>query len=223
SLCTRRCSQKGPYPIGHPVQHPRAPQVLDFLNALASYFGIAKAQWRRRVLRPLRNEQRALTGTWGQRRSCGRPSSWAYRLQMVHARASLLDQRSGPACFSDYVSTSPLKLKAESSGSPPACRMKTRPPTLPISLQRRASRWDKVEPNPGLRFVAKMLFEFACEPIGSEFYAARVPAPAYFNQRPFRYSNVPIGVFTNHAGPAAPVRGPLEGRSANGAIYCDTL
>uniref|UniRef100_A0A1I8HKB1 DNA-directed DNA polymerase n=1 Tax=Macrostomum lignano TaxID=282301 RepID=A0A1I8HKB1_9PLAT len=171
---------KDPYPIGHPVQHP-TPQVLDS-DALASYFGIAKVT----VLPPSNlhipllpyrvqkklffglcrtcmeqqqcgddcdhsDEQRALTGTWATP-ELRKAFQLGYRLQAVHALAYWTEKRTG--LFSDYVSTF-LKLKAESSGSP-GMSDEDKAAYIADFFAKEGVTLDKVEPNPGLRFVAKI-------------------------------------------------------------------
>uniref|UniRef100_A0A1I8JDV2 DNA-directed DNA polymerase n=1 Tax=Macrostomum lignano TaxID=282301 RepID=A0A1I8JDV2_9PLAT len=167
---------KDPYPIGHPVQHP-TPQVLDS-DALASYFGIAKVT----VLPPSNlhipllpyrvqkklffglcrtcmeqqcgddcdhsDEQRALTGTWATP-ELRKAFQLGYRLQVVHALAYWTEKRT-VTMFSTF-----LKLKAESSGSP-GMSDEDKAAYIADFFAKEGVTLDKVEPNPGLRFVAKI-------------------------------------------------------------------
>uniref|UniRef100_A0A1I8GWH3 Polyprotein n=1 Tax=Macrostomum lignano TaxID=282301 RepID=A0A1I8GWH3_9PLAT len=118
-------------------------------------------------------------------------------MTVVHALAYWTEKRTG--LFSDYVSTF-LKLKAESSGSP-GMSDEDKAAYIADFFAKEGVTLDKVEPNPGLRFVAKIFLNSyedwlarltdpnlkvkACEPIGSEFMLLEY-RHRYFNQRPFR-------------------------------------
>uniref|UniRef100_A0A1I8GL34 DNA-directed DNA polymerase n=1 Tax=Macrostomum lignano TaxID=282301 RepID=A0A1I8GL34_9PLAT len=269
---------KDPYPIGHPVHHP-TPQTLDS-DALASYFGISKVTvlppsdlhilllpYRKKLFVGLcrtcmeqqqqcsgeychhSDQERALTGTWATP-ELRKAFQLGYRLQVVHSLAYWTEQRTG--LFSDYVSTF-LKLKAESSGSP-GMSDEDKAAYIADFYAKEGVTLDKVEPNPGLRFVAKIFLNSlwghfcqhddltsteivssyedwlarltdpnlkvkACEPIGSEFMLLEY-RHRYFNQWPFRYSNVPIGVFTTTQAQLR-LYEALEGLGER-AICCDT-
>uniref|UniRef100_A0A1I8I145 DNA-directed DNA polymerase n=1 Tax=Macrostomum lignano TaxID=282301 RepID=A0A1I8I145_9PLAT len=170
---------KDPYPIGHPVQHP-TPQTLNS-DALASYFGIAKVTvlppsdlhiplLPYRVQKKLffglcrtcmeqqqcggcdhSDQERALTGTWATP-ELQKAFQLGYRLQAVHALAYWTEKRTG--LFGDYVNAF-LKLKAESSGSP-GMSDEDKAAYIADFYAKEGVTLDKVEPNPGLRFVAKI-------------------------------------------------------------------
>uniref|UniRef100_A0A1I8HHV9 DNA-directed DNA polymerase n=2 Tax=Macrostomum lignano TaxID=282301 RepID=A0A1I8HHV9_9PLAT len=188
------------------------------------------------------DEQRALTGTWATP-ELRKAFQLGYRLQVVHALAYWTEKRTG--LFSDYVSTF-LKLKAESSGSP-GMSDEDKAAYIADFFAKEGVTLDKVEPNPRTSLCSENLFEFrddltsteivssyedwlarltdpnlkvkACEPIGSEFMLLEY-RHRYFNQRPFRYSNVPIGVFTTTQARLR-LYEALEGLGER-AIYCDT-
>uniref|UniRef100_A0A1I8I8M4 DNA-directed DNA polymerase n=1 Tax=Macrostomum lignano TaxID=282301 RepID=A0A1I8I8M4_9PLAT len=138
---------KDPYPIGHPVQHP-TPQTLNS-DALASYFlalpnAVASAA-------TTQTRKRALTGTWATP-ELQKAFQLGYRLQAVHALAYWTEKRTG--LFGDYVNAF-LKLKAESSGSP-GMSDEDKAAYIADFFAKEGVTLDKVEPNPGLRFVAKI-------------------------------------------------------------------
>uniref|UniRef100_A0A1I8JLM8 DNA-directed DNA polymerase n=1 Tax=Macrostomum lignano TaxID=282301 RepID=A0A1I8JLM8_9PLAT len=97
------------------------------------------------------DEERALTGTWATP-ELRKAFQLGYRLQVVHALAYWTEKRTG--LFSDYVSTF-LKLKAESSGSP-GMSDEDKAAYIADFYAKEGVTLDKVEPNPGLRFVAKI-------------------------------------------------------------------
>uniref|UniRef100_A0A1I8J3Y8 DNA-directed DNA polymerase n=1 Tax=Macrostomum lignano TaxID=282301 RepID=A0A1I8J3Y8_9PLAT len=167
------------YPVGHPVHHPE-PHLLDE-QQLAWYFGIAEVS----ILPPTNlhipllpakiskklvfglcrvcmetqcssecthtDAERMLRGTWSTP-ELHKALQLGYKLQSVHALAYWAETRSG--LFADYVNTF-LKLKAESSGSP-GMTEDAKAAYMASFFEREGVRLEKVEENPGLRFVAKI-------------------------------------------------------------------
>uniref|UniRef100_A0A1I8HD58 DNA-directed DNA polymerase n=1 Tax=Macrostomum lignano TaxID=282301 RepID=A0A1I8HD58_9PLAT len=97
------------------------------------------------------DEERALTGTWATP-ELQKAFQLGYRLQAVHALAYWTEKRTG--LFGDYVNAF-LKLKAESSGSP-GMSDEDKAAYIADFFAKEGVTLDKVEPNPGLRFVAKI-------------------------------------------------------------------
>uniref|UniRef100_A0A1I8GJN6 DNA-directed DNA polymerase n=1 Tax=Macrostomum lignano TaxID=282301 RepID=A0A1I8GJN6_9PLAT len=95
--------------------------------------------------------ERMLRGTWSTP-ELHKALQLGYMPQSVHALAYWAETRSG--LFADYVNTF-LKLKAESSGSP-GMTEDAKAAYMASFFEREGVRLEKVEENPGLRFVAKI-------------------------------------------------------------------
>uniref|UniRef100_A0A1I8G1X0 DNA-directed DNA polymerase n=1 Tax=Macrostomum lignano TaxID=282301 RepID=A0A1I8G1X0_9PLAT len=137
-------------------------------------------------------------------------------------------------------------LKAESSGSP-GMTEDAKAAYMASFFEREGVRLEKVEENPGLRFVAKIFLNSlwgkfcqrddltsteivdsyeapsikvkSCEPIGESFMMLEYkPRFGGAGERAFKYANVPIGVFTtSHA--RLRLYEALEGLGTRGCVY----
>uniref|UniRef100_A0A1I8GXM3 DNA-directed DNA polymerase n=1 Tax=Macrostomum lignano TaxID=282301 RepID=A0A1I8GXM3_9PLAT len=110
----------------------------------SSFLGFAAPVWSSSAAAATtQTRQRALTGTWATP-ELQKAFQLGYRLQAVHALAYWTEKRTG--LFSDY---------AESSGSP-GMSDEDKAAYIADFFAKEGVTLDKVEPNPGLRFVAKI-------------------------------------------------------------------